>query len=102
MKIKYALTLVAFSLFLVGTAVAQSDSAKHQTPVDISSITNDKWCTYMGYDCTTFPVGIHSYNGVEFNIPGAATGNNAWFADTAAGGGSGTVSVTIPVNIANV
>src|SRR5438270_2380259 len=69
-------------------------------PVDISAEANNSWCGQrLINNCSTFPTGKHSYDGVTFNIP---TTHNAWFADTAAGQGSGSVSVTIPVNVLNV
>jgi hypothetical protein len=70
-----------------------------QTPLNISSEANDTWCGVGVINCSTFVSGSKSFDGVAFSIP---TANNAWFAHVAAGGGSGTVSITIPVNILNV
>jgi hypothetical protein len=70
-----------------------------QTAIDISAEANATWCGQSVINCSTFPSGSQSYDNVTFNIP---TSNNAWFANVAAGGGSGQVSVTIPVNVKNV
>ncbi|HEY4840753.1 MAG TPA: hypothetical protein VIH78_02235 [Terriglobales bacterium] len=76
------------------------------TTIDISSVTNNTWCAEIGqqYNCSTLPFGEQTYDGIPFLIPGntEGTANNGWFSDEAAGGGSGTVSVTIPVNEAKV
>src|SRR5579864_62126 len=71
-------------------------------PLNISSEANATRCDVSGVgvmNCSTFPSGTQKYNGVSFNIP---TINNAWFANTASNGGTGQVSITIPVNVANV
>ena len=90
--------LLMLSLSLATTA--------QQTPIDLSAFANTGWCTAPSpyfLNCTTFPFGTHKYNGVTFNIAGTSnTTNNAWVASTAAGGGSGQVSITIPVNVPNV
>jgi len=74
-----------------------------QTAVNISAEANTTWCGDPYYPlccaCTTMPSGAQTYDGVAFQIP---TVNNAWFADVAAFGQSGEVSVTIPVNVKNV
>jgi hypothetical protein len=74
------------------------------TTIDISSLANIGWCNGNFIDCSTFPFGQQTYDGIPFLIPGNAQGtaNNIWYSNTAAGGGSGTVSVTIPVNVAKV
>jgi hypothetical protein len=77
------------------------------TTIDISSVTDTTWCgaPVGGYiNCSTFPYGEQTYDGIPFLIPGNAEGtaNNVWNADEAAGGGSGTVSITIPINVAKV
>ncbi len=41
-------------------------------------------------------------SGQTFNIAGANGGNNAWFASVAANNNPGTVSLVVPVNVANV
>lgn len=48
---------------------------------------------------SSFPTGNVSMVGIPFAIP---TGMNQWSGDVAAGGGSGNVSTTIPVNLAHV
>jgi hypothetical protein len=93
-RLNFIATLLMLYMSL-GTANAQ------QYPVDISAEVNSNWCPDVG-NCSTFPFGTQKYDGVTFNIPGSATTSNVWEAYTAAGGGSGQVSVTIPVNIANV
>jgi hypothetical protein len=75
--------------------------------INISSVTNNSWCGDLGVynlNCNTFPYGTKHYNGIPFLIEGTKKGteNNGWFSDFAAGGGSGAVSVTIPVNVAKV
>jgi hypothetical protein len=75
------------------------------TTIDISSFANDAWCGNPNFiNCSTFPFGAQTYNGIPFLISGNAEGtaNNIWYADVAAAGGSGTVSVTIPINVAKV
>ncbi len=93
MKARYFYVLLFASL---ATARAQ------QHPIDISSIANSNWCGAAEINCATLPFGAVAYNGVTFQIPGTASTNNFWGAVTAANGGSGTVSVTVPVNIANI
>jgi hypothetical protein len=75
--------------------------------IKLASVTNKSWCGDLGVynlNCNTFPYGTKHYNGIPFLIEGNKKGteNNAWFADLAAGGGSGVVSITIPVNVAKV
>lgn len=77
------------------------------TTIDISSLTDTTWCgAPLGglINCPTFPYGEQTYDGIPFLIPGNAEGtaNNIWHSDVAAGGGSGTVSITIPINVAKV
>lgn len=75
------------------------------TPIDISSFANTSWCTNPPFiNCSTFPFGPQTFNGIPFLIPGDAQGtaNNVWHSYVAANGGSGTVSVTIPINVAKV
>ena len=87
-------------LLMLALTLAPAVAQKH--PINISSKANANWCTGSPINCSTMPFGTHSYDGVTFQIPGTSTTNNAWFADVAAKFGSGTVSITIPVNIANV
>ncbi|MFY9647848.1 MAG: hypothetical protein WAK29_21900 [Terriglobales bacterium] len=77
------------------------------TPIDISSFADTSWCGAPGggyINCSTYPFGQQTYNGIPFLIPGNAQGtaNNVWFSDVAANEGGGTVSITIPVNVAKV
>lgn len=53
-------------------------------------------------NCTALPSGSQVFNGQNFDIAGANGGNNAWFSSAAANNGPGSVSLTIPVNVANV
>ncbi|MFY9703937.1 MAG: hypothetical protein WCB56_14410 [Terriglobales bacterium] len=73
------------------------------TTINISSFANQTWCPDFG-NCSTLPFGKQTYNGIPFLIPGNANGtaDNVWWANVAAGGGSSTVSITIPVNVAKV
>jgi hypothetical protein len=87
----------------VGVALAASPT----TPIDISSFANTTWCGApppLFGNCSTFPFGPQTYNGIPFLIPGNAQGteNNIWLSYVAAGEASGTVSITIPVNVAKV
>ncbi|MFY9645978.1 MAG: hypothetical protein WAK29_12410 [Terriglobales bacterium] len=82
-------------------------AASPTTTIDISSVTNTTWCGAPegGFlNCATFPYGEQTYDGIPYLIPGNAQGtaNNIWNSQVAAGGGSGTVSVTIPINVAKV
>jgi hypothetical protein len=99
---KHKLAIVLLILCL-GVGLA---SATDKT-ISLSSVINNSWCGDLGVynlNCSTFPYGTKHYNGIPFLIAGNKKGteNNAWFADFAAGGGSGVVSVTIPVNVAKV
>jgi hypothetical protein len=91
--------VIAILLMLCMSALA---AFAGQKPVNISAEANSAWCgvTPMeSYNCSTFPSGKQKYNGITFDIP---TPNNGWFAYTAAGGGGGEVSVTIPVKVKHV
>jgi hypothetical protein len=95
--------ILAMLLICFGTGLAQS--ATPATTIDISSFANTTWCsTGEIIGCSTFPFGLHRYNRIPFLIPGntAGTANNFWSSEIAAGGPAGTVSVTIPINVANV
>lgn len=93
MKLFYSLVL-ALAIWLCAPAAYAADTA-----VDLSKVANDTWCGINLINCSTFPSGSQTYNDLPFDIPNS---NNAWFAYEAAGGGSGTVSVTIPVNVKDV
>jgi hypothetical protein len=75
-----------------------------QKKISISSFANNSWCGLSLFGCSTFPYGNKSYDGVTYTLLGnkKGTANTAWFASVAAGQGSGTVSITIPVNVAKV
>jgi hypothetical protein len=99
------LSILALTMCL--GAVFANAATSPTTTIDISSLTNVTWCDAPvgGYiNCSTFPYGEQTYDGIPFHIPGNAQGtaNNAWNADEAAGGGSGTVSITVPINVAKV
>ena len=74
------------------------------TTIDISSIVNTTWCSSEIINCSTFPFGAQTYDGIPYVILGNShgTANNFWSSDIAASGGSGTVSVTVPINVAKV
>jgi hypothetical protein len=74
------------------------------TTIDISSLSNTTWCAAEIINCSTFPFAMQTYDGIPYVIPGNAQGtaNNFWSSEVAAGGGSGTVSVTVPINVAKV
>jgi hypothetical protein len=93
-------------MICLGAALASAVTSPITT-IDISSLTDTTWCgaPLGGYiNCSTFPYGEQTYDGIPFLIPGNAEGtaNNVWNADQAAGGGSGTVSITVPINVAKV
>ncbi len=84
----------------LGTALANATQKK----ISISSFVNNNWCGEALLDCSTFPYGTKHYDGIGYTVLGNKKGtvNTAWFAAVAAGQGGGTVSITIPVNVANV
>ena len=84
---------------LIVFALSVAPAFGTQTAVDISAEANATWCGVSFINCSTFPSGKQTFNNVTFQIP---TANNMWDAYQAAGGGSGQVSVTIPVNVTNV
>jgi hypothetical protein len=89
-------------ILCVGTGLAHAATKT----INIASLADNTWCGQITsqYNCSTFPFGAKHYNGIPFLIPGnkKGTASNAWFAAFAANGGSGTVSVTVPVNVAKV
>jgi hypothetical protein len=94
-------------MLCLGAGLANAKAKQTLTTIDISSLTNTTWCgAPLGglINCSTFPFGEQTYDGIPFLIPGNEQGttNNIWHSDVAAGGGSGTVSITIPVNVAKV
>jgi hypothetical protein len=73
--------------------------------VDLSNYANGSWCNVGGGPlvyCNSMPSGVQTFNGETFNIAGSNGGNNAWFSSVAANNGSGSVSLVVPVNVANV
>lgn len=91
-------------LFCLATIFANAKPAPKLTPIDISSIANTTWCSGEINNCSTYPFGTQTYDGVPYLIPGNVQGNtnNFWSSEVAAGGGGGTVTVTIPVGVAKV
>jgi hypothetical protein len=97
---------VLMLMICLGVTLARAAKSP-TTTIDISSLTDTTWCAAPvgGFiNCSTFPYGEQTYDGIPFLIPGNAEGtaNNIWHSDVAAGGGSGTVSLTIPINVAKV
>jgi hypothetical protein len=76
-----------------------------EIPIDLSGLANEPW-TYVGpndfliINGSTFPTGAQNFGGVPFAIPSGP--NNYWAAAAAANFGSGTVSLTIPVDVSGV
>ncbi len=101
MKIRKISILVL--LLCAAGGLAQAGKVK-TTPVDISSVANTTWCSGEINNCSTYPFGAQTYDGIPYLIPGNAQGtaNNYWSSEVAAGGGNGTVSVTVPINVAKV
>jgi len=84
----------------LGTGIANAAQKK----ISIAPFANNSWCGEGLIGCSTFPYGTKHYDGIAYTMLGNKKGttNTAWFASDAAGQGSGTVSVTIPVNVAKV
>jgi hypothetical protein len=97
------IAIIMLILFLV-TGLAQAAVKPPTTTIDISSIVNTTWCSSDIINCSTFPFGAQTYDGIPYVIPGNSQGtvNNFWSSEIAAGGGSGTVSVRVPINVAKV
>jgi hypothetical protein len=91
-------------MFCLGTGLANAAPKPKLIPVDISAIVNTTWCSSEIINCSTYPFGAQTYDGIPYLIPGNAKGtvNNFWSSEIAADGGSGTVSVTVPINVAKV
>jgi hypothetical protein len=87
--------IIAVLLMLCMSATA---ALARGVPVNISAEANGSWCGVNIFNCSTWPTGKQTYDGVTFKIPSP---NNAWFASVV-NGGAGQVSVTIPVNVAHV
>lgn len=95
--------VIMMLVLLLGAGLAKAATSP-TTTIDISSFADTTWCASAFINCSTFPFGEQTYNGIPFLLPGngQGTANNVWFSYVAAGGGSGTVSVTIPINVAKV
>ncbi len=94
-------------MICLGAGLANAAAKSKLTTIDISSVADTTWCGAPSggfINCSTFPFGEQTYDGIPFLIPGNAQGtaNNLWSADVEADGGSGTVSVTVPINVAKV
>ena len=89
-------------IFCLGTGLANAATKT----VSLASFVNNSWCGENGglLGCSTFPYGTKHYDGIGYSILGNKQGTvkTAWFASDAADQGSGTVSITIPVNVAKV
>jgi hypothetical protein len=90
-------------ILCLGAGLAHAVTSPTKT-IDISTIANTTWCSAGIINCSTYPFGAQTYDGIPYVIPGNAQGtaNNFWSSEVAAGGGSGTVSVTVPINVAKV
>jgi hypothetical protein len=93
---------VLLLIICLGTGLA---NAAKKT-ISIASFVNNSWCGENSglLGCTAFPYGTKHYDGMTYAILGNKNGtvDTAWFAADAAGQGGGTVSITIPVNVAKV
>jgi len=91
-------------MICLGAGLANAAAKSKLTPIDISSLANTTWCAGEIINCSTYAFGTQTYDAIPYVIPGNAQGtaNNFWSADVEAGGGSGTVSVTVPINVAKV
>ncbi|MGC2245081.1 MAG: hypothetical protein WA609_00635 [Terriglobales bacterium] len=92
--------LIPLLILCLGAGLANAAQKK----ISISSFANDSWCGLSLFGCSTFQYGTKHYDGIAYTLLGnkKGTANTAWFASVAAGQGSGTVSITIPVNVAKV
>jgi hypothetical protein len=93
-------TLLILLTVCLGTGLANAALKK----ISISSLVNNSWCGEGLLGCSTFPYGAKRYDNVTYTVLGNKKGtvNTAWFASDAAGQGGGTVTITIPVNVAKV
>ncbi len=92
--------LILLLTVCLGTGLANAAQKK----ISISSFANKTWCGEGLLGCSTFPYGSKRYDGITYTLLGSKKGtiNSAWFAAEAAGQGGGTVSITIPINVAKV
>src|ERR1700685_3260703 len=92
------------SILLLTVCLATGLANAAQKKISISSFANNTWCGEGLLGCSTFPYGTKHYDGITYTVLGSKKGtvNTAWFAADAPGQGSGTVSITIPVNVAKV
>jgi hypothetical protein len=93
-------------MICLGAALAHAATSP-TTNIDISFFANSTWCgaPLGGFiNCSKFPYGEQTCDGIPFLIPGNAQGtaNNIWHSAVAAGGGSGPVSIPIPVKVPKV
>ena len=91
-------SMIASAMLVASTAGAG------EMPIDISAFTNAAW-TFNADGCSlnngsTFPKSDQDLAGVPFSIPAGTY--NFWAGCVAANGGSGTVSITIPVGVYGV
>ncbi len=95
MKPSFGIALLGFATFWA--TAPESRAAVIYQPLDLSSIANES----LQFRHPEYPTGTGVLlGGVPFDIPDAR--RNVWNGANAAGGGSGNVGVTIPVNLANV
>jgi hypothetical protein len=92
------------SILLLTVCLGTGLASAAQKKVSIASFANNTWCGESLIGCSTIPYGTKHYDGIVYTVLGNKKGtvNTAWFATDAAGHGSGTVSITIPVNVAKV
>jgi hypothetical protein len=94
-----------FASSLIGIAFTAVAARAGEIPINLSGVANEPW-TFVGpndfliLNGSTFPTGPQNFGGVPFSIP--VDPNNYWAGAAAANFGSGTVSVTIPVNVYGV
>ena len=93
------LALTFFTIASLGSLRASS-----LVTVDLSGIANFSWTGSSAGSIiangNTFPTGSQTYNGIPFSIPSGTA--NVWLGNTAAGGGSGTVTATVNPDVSNV
>ena len=97
--------LIRLQISFLVVLVCASTAGATSVSIDLSAFANGSWCNVGGgpmVNCTALPSGSQVFNGQNFDIAGANGGNNAWFSSAAANNGPGSVSLTIPVNVANV
>lgn len=97
---------LAIAIAVAAAAGAFATPATAQfTPIDISGVTNSAFLNAGVGHGNLYPFGAQTLGGVPFLIDqtgGVNSEARAWFANTAASGGPGTVSVTIDPNVFGV